>query len=320
MKDSACRSSTKLLLVVVNYHSADLVSKLVHQLTLQAFSEKISLSIICVDNSVSDLEAKKLKLIRDESKLPFELIINTENMGYGNAINLAAVGKDFDYLCCLNPDIELQQDTLSKLLNHGHLNQNQGIWGGLTVDSNGTPDFRHAWQEPSIKNTLGWALGLKHLSRSPSWHETYHHKGKDAESAYPVDSVSGCCLMISRKLWQTLNGFDSDFLLYSEEIDLCRRARLEGYQPTVIPTAKFFHAKHANKGSARRIPLIYASKHLYANKHHGLLYVLAYRCLIFLGAMIRIIKSMITLDGHHLKAWLRVAVQSITYTKSRLRL
>ena len=56
-----------------------------------------------------------------------------------------------------------------------------------------------------------------------------------------MDIVTGCFLMIEKKLWDRLSGFNTDFFMYGEDADLCLRAAAEGAQPVITPEATIIH-------------------------------------------------------------------------------
>ena len=84
-----------------------------------------------------------------------------------------------------------------------------------------------------------------------------------------MDVVSGCFFLIDTKFWTELNGFDERFFLYSEEVDLCLRARHLGADPHIINAAKIKHARGTASHDRDRMKLLVNSKLLYWQKHHG---------------------------------------------------
>ncbi|WP_170131936.1 glycosyltransferase [Arenicella xantha] len=307
-----------LLVVIVNYFSANLIEKLVQQINTQDLDEGFNARVVCVDNSVNKDQRLALKKIKDTSSIRVNLIFSSCNVGFGNAINAGLHNQSFDFACFINPDVTLQPDTLSLLLDHASSNPHQGIWGGLTVDRHFQADYRHAWREPSLTNTFAWATGLKKFIRSPNWQNSYQHHVSNQAQPYYVDCVSGCCLMISNSAWQATQGFDPDFFLYSEEIDLCRRARALGYQPTVIPRAKLTHSTHSNEESAHRVVIIFLAKIQYIDKHHGQLYTLLFRFFIAIGSFIRAGKTLILGQLNSSREWSRLSILSLGLTKNQL--
>jgi len=296
---------TKLLIVTVNYFSSSLIEKLITQLADQPLPKHFQYKVICVDNSCEKVETDKLKKIQAKSKIEFKLCFNNTNLGYGRAINDAVLHKDFDYLCCINPDVSLNAETLFQISSHAEQHKQEGIWGGLTIDKKSLPDYRHAWREATLRNTLGWAIWINKLSRCAAWQSDYRYTHQN-NTPYPVDSVTGCFFLVSREAWHSLEGFDTDFFLYSEEIDLCRRSRDQGFQPTVVPSSLLKHKHHSQLESNKRLQTIYKSKLLYAYKHHGKLFNLIYRGIVTLGSLIRAIGHSLSSQFQTAKEWFAV--------------
>lgn len=307
----ADQTSKKLVIVIVNYFTADLIADLIKQINAQTFIEGFNISIVCVDNSVDNNQSLALTKIRDASDIQVKLLFNSCNEGFGNAVNIGLQEQLFDFACFINPDVNLQPNTLSTLVSHAEKNAHQGIWGGLTIDQHLQADFRHAWQEPSLKNTFAWATGLRHYLASPKWQENYQHLATNENQPYSVDCISGCCLMISNSAWRLTQGFDPDFFLYSEEVDLCLRARKLGYQPTVVPKAKLSHSEHSSEESISRIMIIFLAKIQYAKKHHGLLYTIFYQLLIVVGAFLRAVKALFRGHLNSTIIWLKLSAASL---------
>jgi len=308
----------KLLVVIINYFSADLVTDLVKQLNQQRLPSDFELSIICADNSANDKQRQELQKIEVSSNAELALQLNSSNLGFGRAINQCAEGQNFDFLCCINPDVTLFSDTLSSLLSYCSKHSEQGIWGGITVDEQERPDFRHAWQEPSLKNTLVWATGLSRFLRKPSWQDNYKHLNDNSLQPYSVDCVSGCCFLISRSAWIAVGGFDDSLFLYSEEVDLCRRARQSGFQPTVVSHAKLKHSRHSAEESNKRVIAIYSAKLLYASRHHGVRFNIFYKILVSAGSCLRAIKYLISGNFTAAKVWGKLAFISLFYWRINL--
>lgn len=301
----------ELSFVVINYFSADLATKLITHINSFNAPKNTNISIICVDNSAQIDQQRSLERTQKKSRHPLTLIVNPDNQGFGHAINTALKNHFFDYFFCINPDVTLHETSLDTLLTHAVNNADQGLWGGLTVDEHSKADYRHAWQEPSLTNTLGWALGLKHLIRQPQWQDNYRHKVQSSTQPYPVDSLSGCCFLMSAPAWRATQGFDINFFLYSEEIDLCRRARSAGYQPTVVPQATLTHSTHTKSESIKRVPIIYSAKLRYAQKHHGLTYNLLFRLAVAIGTSLRGLKALILGQIPACTVWAKLTLKAL---------
>lgn len=306
-------STLHIHVIVINYFCFEQTIKLLHQFERLEINSNIRLTISCADNSNNTEEQRELEVFQQQSRLELRLLFNQENLGFGQAINAAADDISFDYLWLVNPDVTLYPYTFDRLLSAAIIEPTQGIWGGITVTTQQQADHRHAWREPTLWNTAGWAFGLRKVIHAPGWwHDHYQYDARhNLTQCYPVDSVSGCCLLISSVLWDTLNGFDDDFFLYSEEVDLCRRARRAGFQPTVVPSALLLHSSVGTKGNSQRLTLIYHAKLLYAAKHHGFLYCLCFRFIVLSGGLIRALTQLAHGNIKLAKAWLSVSIDAI---------
>jgi len=320
--ENVSRSQFRLCIVIVNYYTVDWVDELLTQISQQRLAQTVDLTVVCSDNSVCDKEYARLEQLQSKSQLNVMLVKQVSNLGFGAAINASIKGRHFDLLCCLNPDVTLLPDTLGELIRVSQEAWSNGIWGGLTVDKQNYPDGRHAWREPTLINTLAWALGVRGLLKLDALQDNYanlHRSMSRVTTApYSVDSVSGCCFCISSQAWFALRGFDEDFFLYSEEIDLCRRARQMGFQPTVVPTAKLRHLAHPAEQRVQRLGLIYRSKLLYASKHHGLVRNIVYRLTLLLGAALRALKALISGRFGLAHSWYRVGLIASAVKRSSL--
>ncbi|MBL4672816.1 MAG: glycosyltransferase family 2 protein [Arenicella sp.] len=299
--------------IVINYFCFAQTIELLHQFEKLQSNNNIRLSVTCADNSNNTQEQRELEAFQQQSRLELRLLFNQKNLGFGRAINAAAQDISFDYLWLVNPDVTLFPCAFDKLLSAATIAPMQGIWGGVTVTAKQQADHRHAWREPNLWSTAGWAFGLSKVIRAHGWwHDHYQYDARhNLTQSYPVDSVTGCCLLIRKELWDKLNGFDDEFFLYSEETDLCRRARRAGFQPTIVPTARLLHSSIGSKGNWQRLTLIYHAKLLYAAKHHDLLYCLCFRFILLSGGLIRGLPQLAKGNTKLAKAWLTIAIDAI---------
>jgi len=297
-----------LKIIIVNYHSATHTCNLIQSIIKQNYVDT-SITVTCTDNSNSEDERTSLINFKNEHYPQLELIFNQQNLGFGKAINQVAKDTSFDFLLLINPDVELHKDTIQQLLNAALKKPQSGLWGGETWSKNNTKDYRHAWREPSLLRTFSWAFGLQKIIAHPLLQVSYRHQ--HCEHIYTVDSISGCCLLISQQAWLDTNGFDESFFLYSEETDLCYRARMLKYTPSITPLATLHHAISNDSKTGNRLVALHHSKLLYAQKHHGTIHIVLYRLLIAIGAIIRATIMMFMPNYRQAsKAWMQVSLSA----------
>ncbi|HQR50022.1 MAG TPA: glycosyltransferase family 2 protein [Methylophilaceae bacterium] len=214
--------------IIVNYNSGSHAVDCIRSLQAQQVD---GLEIIVVDNASQD---DSIALLRDACGGCITLIESRENLGFGRANNLAAVKAQGEFLLLINPDAQLQGDgAVTTLVAYLQQNQAVGIAG---------PEIH----EPS-KNK--YVLPRKTY---PSQHRLKFTKGL-AVLPGKIAWILGACLILRKSTFQQIHGFDPDFFLYGEDIDICLRVRKAGYAIGYCSAAKITHVGGASEAGA--IPL-----------------------------------------------------------------
>ena len=183
--------------------------------SVQRALDGIDAEIIVIDNASSDDSCDMVK-----AKFPqVTLIENTTNFGFPKGNNLGVAQAKGDYVCILNPDTVVAEDTFVKILN-AHLpmpNSQRGIIGCKLIDGSGKflPESKRGIPTPWVAFTK--MFGLYKISNAfgayYAQHLTENESGK-------VDILVGAFMLMPRKLYLEVGGFDEDCFMYSDDIDL----------------------------------------------------------------------------------------------------
>ncbi len=189
-----------------------------------------------------------------------EWIRNERMLGFGENHNRALASADGRYLFVLNDDTELDAACLDRLVRFLDRNRDVGCAGPRLR----YPDGRvqpSAFHFPTPGRV---ALGAVTLQRA-GWVES------GGETIRSVDWVNGAAMMISAAAFRDLGGFDQDFYMYCEDVDLCRRLWDAGYRVAFFPPAGLTHHEYGSSAGVqeRRIYQHARSRGLYTRKHHG---------------------------------------------------
>lgn len=206
------------------------------------------------DNTIREFEARFTR---------FRFIYNTVNGGFANGCNLGARNAAGEYLLFLNPDTVVSENEIAILLDAARQNPQFSIVSCRQVNEIGKESIAYG-TFPSISNLTGLQRAiLKSLTPNTS-HLT-------PEILFP-DWVSGSVILIRSEFFRRLKGFDEDFWMYFEDVDLCKRVRNEGGNIAFLNDAVIEH----NHGGSSRINVITTSitktevtisQHLYISKH-----------------------------------------------------
>jgi GT2 family glycosyltransferase len=252
-------ATPRLSVVVVNYRHWQETAQLVEQMRATPAMRCGAAEVVIVDNcSPWHPVVRRLRRMEGVSLRRWR-----HNRGFARAVNEGCRLSSGDWLLLLNPDMTLPPDFLDCALQRAEellgKDEAAGIIGFGLCDRDGSAQAS-AGPFPSLAGTLA-RLVLPRRRR-----KYYLHL--DGEQRR-VDWVTGCCLMVRRRCWEDLGGFDPAFFLYYEDVDLCRRASQRGWHVWYDPTLSAVHHHPLHSRSVpphlrlitRHALLTYAARH-----------------------------------------------------------
>lgn len=187
--------------------------------------------IIVVDNCSENIRLL-IKLEQEISNL--KLIENKSNLGFGRANNVgiswAFQHLEFSYLLLLNNDTIIDKDAITAMKMSFDLDPLNGIVTAKILYLN---DKNKVWYGGGTINKF------RGRPQIIDFNQTATNEG--ANKAKEVSFISGCSMMFSRDSIEKLQGFDDDFFMYCEDLELCMRAIRVGYKLYYQPEAIVYH-------------------------------------------------------------------------------
>ena len=256
--------SPELSVLIVNYRTPELVERCVESVLRDARGREVE--ILVADNASEDGSASRLR----RSLLGCRLIENRENLGFGTAQNRLAELARARRLLILNPDTELRAGCLDALFTGLDENPAAGACGPTTRYTNGRlQDSVFAF--PSLTREL-LQLGLPGaLLRRVPLVATWLRLRPCPRRTRFVDFVQGSCVMCRREAFREVGGFDEDFFLFSEEVDLQKRLSLRGWSVLFVAEAEIVHqqGKSMELAPVESYVQLYRAKRQYFDKHRS---------------------------------------------------
>jgi GT2 family glycosyltransferase len=247
--------------LIVAYHTPELLDACLRSI-LATTDERVQ--VVVVDNASGDGTAE---LVANHFPA-VELIRAGENLGFARGINLAAEHATGDVLVLLNPDTVVHEGALQRLADFARANPRAGLVGGRTLMPDGRLDPRSCWGRVTSWSLLCFATGLSTLARGSRVFDPESLGGWRRDSVREVATVTGCLLAVRRVVWDELGGFDPEFFVYGEDVDLSVRAAALGYRPKITPDAVVTHVVGASSADpAGRQLLLFKGKATLARKH-----------------------------------------------------
>ncbi len=252
-----------LSVCIVNWN----VRPLLHQCLLALPDATVCLTAetIVVDNASTDNSTSLREVFPHVRWLQ-----NTVNVGFSRANNQAITLSRGRHVCFLNPDTIPQPGSLTSLVHYLDTHPDVGIVGPqLRYPDGSLQPSRYRF--PTVLTALLESTPIAWRWANNPWARRYHCADRPVDQEQEVDWLNGACLVVRREVLETIGGFDEGFFMYSEEMDLCRRAREAGWRVVYVPQAVVIHheGKSSQQVATARHVYFNRSKVRYFHKHHG---------------------------------------------------
>ena len=219
----------QLSVIILNYNVRYFLEQCV--LSVQKALEGIDGEIIVIDNNSTDASCAMM-----QQRFPnVKLIANKENLGFPKGNNIGVALAKGEYICILNPDTVVAEDTFKKILKFTNQKIDSqtlpagdgglGIIGCKLIDGTGNflPESKRGIPTPWVAFTK--IFGLYKIS--PFFGKYYAQHLSENESG-KVAILVGAFMVMQRELYNKIGGFDENCFMYSDDIDLSYRVLQEG--------------------------------------------------------------------------------------------
>lgn len=221
--------------------------------------------VMVVDNASSDGSVEYLR-----PRFSWvQFISNKENTGYARANNQALKLARGKYILFLNPDTILPEDIFQKAITFLQENDNAGALGVRMVDGSGSYLKESKRGLPGPWASLCKMTGLARLFPSSRTFAGYYMGHLDPYKTQSVQVLSGAFLLSYKAVLDMLNGFDEQFFMYAEDIDLSYRILMSGYRNYYLADTAIIHFKgESTRKDARYVRLFYKAMRQFVQKHY----------------------------------------------------
>ncbi len=226
----------KLSITLVNYNQKYFPRMCVE--SLKQSKTNFDYEIIVLDNNSKDESVDYLK--KAEKAGDIKLIQSHKNLGFGRGHNLAAKNAKGEYILILNLDITMPPDALQKLINYIEANQEIGILAPKLIYHNGHVQ-ESCRRDMSFTDLIIKRTPLKHIPFLKKRCDMYLMKDFNHSKTQDVDLLVGAFLLMPKKVFDEVGGFDERYFLFMEDFDLCKTVREKGYRVVYYPEVEAVH-------------------------------------------------------------------------------
>jgi GT2 family glycosyltransferase len=225
----------QLSIIILNYNVRYFLELCV--LSVQNGIQDIDAEIIVIDNNSQDDSCEMMK-----KRFPnIKLIENKENSGFPKGNNIGVAAAKGEYICILNPDTVVAEDTFSKVLAFAKKQKELGIVGVKLIDGTGNflPESKRGIPTPFVAFTK--ITGLYKIL--PKTFGKYYAQHLSENQTGKVDIMVGAFMLMKRDLYLEIGGFDENCFMYSDDIDLSYMALKKGKSNYYFHETSVIHYK-----------------------------------------------------------------------------
>ncbi|EDP95448.1 glycosyltransferase family 2 protein [Kordia algicida OT-1] len=243
----------QLSVIILNYNVRYFLEACIR--SVQAAISELNAEIIVIDNNSPDDSCDMM-----QNTFPnIQLIPNTENVGFAKANNQGVKIAKGKYICILNPDTIVAEDTFTQLLKFAETTENLGSIGCKLIDGSGMflPESKRNIPTPMV--SVKKILGNKNSG---------YYSSLDENDIGKVDILVGAFMFMEKNVYENVQGFDEDYFMYGEDIDLSYKIKKAGFQNYYYGKTTVIHYKGEStlkdKTYAKRF---YGAMQLFYKKH-----------------------------------------------------
>ncbi len=255
----------ELSVVIVSYNVAELLRQCLRSVYVAL--KDMSAEVIVVDNASEDGTVDRLR-----AEFPqVHWIALPVNIGFGRANNVGIARARGCYILLLNPDTLVHPETLTTLRTYMEEHPEVGIAGCRVLNADGS--FQSACRRgfPTPWAAFTRLFGLERLfPRSPLFARYSQGFRPEVEVGY-TEVISGSFMFCRREVLRQLRGFDPEYFLYGEDVDLCYRAHQAGWRIGYVGTATILHFKgeSARRSSVDAVHHFYDAMRIFVRRYYG---------------------------------------------------
>ena len=246
----------KLSIIILNYNVRYFLEQCV--LSVKNAIKEIDGEIIVVDNNSPDDSCQMMRTNFPE----ITLIANKENVGFSKANNQAVAIAKGEYVCILNPDTAVTENCFKNTLSYIETLKNVGALGTYLMDGTGS------YLPESKRNLPTPVISLKKMLRIQNNRTGYYvtNLRNDARGKAPV--LVGAFMLLKRAIYLQVGGFDEDYFMYGEDIDLSYKLQQAGYTNYYIGDVHTLHYKGESTSKDKvYLQRFYGAMQIFYKKH-----------------------------------------------------
>ncbi len=254
-------------IIIVNYNVREFLRGALESVRRSLAASGLSGEVMVVDNASRDGSQAMVSQDFPEVKL-YAL---ESNVGFGRANNIGMRDAKGDYQLILNPDTILGEDTLRVMVDFMRSHPECGVSGCKLLNADGSFQVSCRRGFPTPWASFTKLFGLSSAFPNSPLFAQYNLTHLPVDETYEIDALAGAFMLLSRDAFIKTQGFDEDYFMYGEDIDLSYRIKKAGFKVFYVHSTSTVHFKgeSTRRSTLNEVKVFYEAMHVFVKKHYG---------------------------------------------------
>jgi GT2 family glycosyltransferase len=232
---------SSLTIALVTWNSEDEIAECLN--TLFHATTKVpglKLETVIIDNNSADKTVTVIENFLRVTDQNIVFIKNDDNLGFTKACNQAIHASTGDYIFILNPDTEILNSAIEKMMNYLDANEHVGVVSPQLLSFHSRIQYS-CRTFPEYRDMFFEMLLLATIFPRSEFFSRWKMRYFDHNSTREVDQPMGAALLLKRKVLEAVGGLDERFIMFYNDVDFCKRISDAGFKIVFLPDAKVKH-------------------------------------------------------------------------------
>lgn len=272
-------------IIILSYNTKTLLVNCLE--SIYKHTKNVSFEVIIIDHHSQDGSVEFLKKYQ-KTKDNLKIIFKKNNPGFGTGNNTASKEAEGEYLLLLNSDTFFTYNILYSLKNKLESTKNLGAYSVSLKNQDGS--FQGSGGSfPNIGNILTWQLAIDDIPLLNRFFSSFHPKADSRLYQSGLDWVTGAFMIIPKKIYNLVGGFDEKIFMYTEEMELAYRIRSISKKIVYDSSESIIHLGSGSGGSYLAITSEVKYLLYFWQKHKAPWQLPVVRLTIFIGSLLRLL-------------------------------
>ncbi|MEK7526461.1 MAG: glycosyltransferase family 2 protein [Patescibacteria group bacterium] len=285
--------SLDVSIVIVNFNTKNITLNCLSSVIES--TQGVQYELIVVDNASTDGSIEAITKF-DTKGIRLKFIKNLANVGFAAGNNQGTKEAGGKYILFLNSDTLVKNNVVKNVFDHLEANSKLGAAGVKIVGVDGNIQEAGGYF-PTLTRVFSW-MTIQDLPFVDGIIKPFHPLKKKSftknvgffEKQQKLDWLIGAFMFVRKSVLDQVKGWDEDYFMYTEDVDLCYKIKNAGYEIVYLPDLQITHLGGASSASSE-FPLVneYKGIKTFYKKHYPVWQFPILRLMLKIGALGRMI-------------------------------